>query len=67
MVKKIVRQSGSKKDFKALYPGFMRDLKFFRVYGLKRVLSRSYPALIRVLYVHNRVVYGTKHCCARPF
>ena len=28
-------------------------------------LSESYPALIRVLYVHNRVLYGTKHCYAR--
>ena len=41
--------------------GFMWDLKLFRVCGLKRVLSRSYQALRRVLYVYNRVLYGTKH------
>ena len=60
-------QAGSKKDFKGFYLGLMRDLKLFRVYGLKRVLRRSYPALRRVLYVHNRVLYRTKHCYARPF
>ena len=60
-------QAGSKKDFKGFYLGFMRDLKLLRVYGLKRVLNRSYPALRRVLYVHNRVLYGTKHYYARPF
>ena len=60
-------QTGSKKDFKGFYLGFMRDLKFFRVYGLKRVLSRSYPALRMVLYPHNRILYGTKHCYGRPF
>ena len=60
-------QAGSKKDFKGFYLGFMRDLKLFRVYGLKRVLNRSYPALRRVLYVHNRVLYGTAHCYTRPF
>ena len=47
--------------------GFMRDLKLFHVYGLKWVLSRSYPALRRVVYVNNRVLYGTKYCYARPF
>ena len=31
-------QAGSKKDIKGFYLDFMRDLKFFRVYGLKRVL-----------------------------
>ena len=45
--------------------GFMRDLKLFRIYGLKRVLGRSYPALRKVLYVHNRILYGTKHCYAK--
>ena len=59
-------QAGFKKDFKGFYLGFMRDLKLLGVYGLKRVLSRSYPVLRRVLYVHNRVLYGTKHCYARP-
>ena len=58
-------QAGSKKNFKAFYLGFMRDLKLFHVYDHKRVLSRSYPALRRVLYVRNRVLYGTKHCYAR--
>ena len=48
-------QAGSKKDFKGFYLGFIRDQKLFRVYGLKRVLIRSYPALRRVLYVHNKV------------
>ena len=44
MIRKIVPnqviygcQAGSKKDFKGFYMGFMRDLKLFRVYGLKRV------------------------------
>ena len=60
-------QAGSKRDFKRFYLVSMRDLKLFRVYGLKRVLSRLYPALRRVLYVHNRVLYGIKHCYARPF
>ena len=60
-------QTGSKKDFKGFYLGFMRYLKFFLVYGFKRVLSRSYPALRRILYVHNRILYGTKHCYARLF
>ena len=49
------------------YLGFMRDLKWFRAYGLKRVLNRSYPALRRVLYVDNRVLYGTNNCYDRPF
>ena len=60
-------KKGSKKDLKGFYLGFMHELKLFRVYGLKQVLNRSYPALRRVLYVHNRVLYGTKHCYARPF
>ena len=38
-------QAGSKKNFKGFYLGFMRDLKWFRAYGPKRVLYRSYPAL----------------------
>ena len=46
---------------------FMKDLKLFRVYELKRVLSRSYPTVRKVLYVPDRVLYGTKHCYARPF
>ena len=74
MVQKIVHQSGFimvssrfQKGFKGFYLGLMWDLKLFHVYGLKRVLSRSYPSLRRVLYIHNRVLYGTKHCYARPF
>ena len=59
-------QAESKKDFKGFYLDFMRYLTLFRVYGLKRVLNRSYPALRRVLYVHNRVLYRTKHCDTRP-
>ena len=39
----------------------MRDLELFRVYGLKRVLSISYPALRRILCVYNRVLYETKN------
>ena len=34
-------QAVSKKDIKGFYLGFMRDLKLLRVYGVKRVLSRS--------------------------
>ena len=49
-------QADFKKDFKGLYLGFMRELKLFRVCGLKRVLSRSYPALRKVLYVHIKVL-----------
>ena len=76
MIQEIIRQSGSmvygcqagsKKDFKGFYLDFMRDLKLFRVCGLKRVLSRSYATLRKVLYVHNRVLYGTKRCYAGPF
>ena len=51
-----------KRALKGFYLGFMRDLKLYRIYGLKQVLNRSYPALRRVLYVHNRVLYATKHC-----
>ena len=43
--------AGSKEDFKGFYLGLIRDLKLFRVYGLQRVLGRSYPVLRRVLYV----------------
>ena len=58
-------QAGSKKDFKGFYLDFIRNLKFFGIYGLKREFSRSYMALKRVLYVHNRVPYEKKHCYAR--
>ena len=42
-------ETGSKKDFKEFYLGFMWDLKFFHVNGTTRMLSRSYQALRRVL------------------
>ena len=58
---------GIKQVLRKTLKGFMWDMKLFHVYGLKRVLSRSYPALRRFLYVHNRVMYGKRHCCARLF
>ena len=46
-------KAGFKKDFTGFYLGFMWDLKLFRIYGLKRVLSRSCPDLRSGLYVYT--------------
>ena len=60
-------QAGSKKVSTGFYLGFMRVLNLYYIYGLKRVLSRLYPAMIRIMYLHNRVLYRSNIVKLGPF
>ena len=48
-------QAGSKKDFKEFYLIFMQDLKLFRAYSLKRVLTLNLRTFLVYLFLPSSV------------